>query len=257
MGHIIAVSNQKGGVGKTTTSVNLSAALAGYGKKVLLIDLDPQGSVATSLGIDKSGLNYDMFDIFCNNIEAKEVIVKPESTNIDVLPATVNLAGVEMKLIDNPFRNYILEKALNKVKGNYDYVIIDTPPSLGLLTLNALYAANSVLIPVQCQFLALEGLTQLLNTIRIVQKNKRENKKSLKIEGVLLTMLDKRTTAGWGVVNEVKEYFKDGVFDTIIQTNVAAAMAPNFGLPVTKYQPQSSSAKNYRYLAKEVMKHNE
>lgn len=257
MGKIIVISNQKGGVGKTTTSVNLSAALAFYGKKVLLVDLDPQGSVATSLGIDKSNLKYNMYDIFCNNIQAKDVIVKPESANIDVLPATVDLAGVELKLIDNPFRNYVLEKALNKIKGSYDYVIIDTPPSLGLLTLNALYAANSVIIPVQCQFLALEGLTQLLNTIRIVQKNKRENKKSLKIEGVLFTMLDKRTNTGWQVINEVKEYFKEGVFDTIIMSNVAAAVAPNYGLPVIKYQPQAASAKNYKLLAKEVMKQNE
>lgn len=257
MGHIIAISNQKGGVGKTTTSVNLSAALSGYGKKVLLVDLDPQGSCSTCLGIDKSTLNYNVYDVFCMGVDVNDAVVSPDSAKIDILPSTMDLAGAELKLADNPFRNYVLEKALNKIKNNYDYVIIDTPPSLGILTLNALYAADSVLIPVQCQFLALEGLTQLLNTIRIVQKNKRGNKKSLKIEGVLLTMLDKRTTAGWGVVNEVKDYFKDAVFDTIIQTNVAAAMAPNFGLPVTKYQPQSSSAKNYRYLAKEVIKRNE
>lgn len=257
MGKIIAVSNQKGGVGKTTTSVNLSASLATYGKKVLLIDLDPQGSVATSLGIDRSTLTYNMYDVFVDGVDVQQVIVKPESANIDVLPATVDLAGVEIKIVDNPFRSFILEKALNKVKNKYDYIIIDTPPSLGLLTLNALYAADSVLIPVQCQFLALDGLTQLLNTIRIVQKNKRNNKKSLKIEGVLLTMLDRRTTAGWSVVNEVKEYFKEGVFDTIIQSNVAAAVAPNYGMPVLKYQPQCSSAKNYRLLAKEVMKRNE
>ena len=257
MGKIIAISNQKGGVGKTTTSVNLSAALAIYGKKVLLVDLDPQGSVATSLGIEKSNLEYNVYDIFCNNVQASDVIIQSDVAKIDVLPATVDLAGAEMKLIDNPFRNYILEKALNKVKGQYDYVIIDTPPSLGLLTLNALYAANSVIIPVQCHFLAIEGLTQLLNTIRIVQKNKRENRKSLKIEGVLFTMLDKRVNTGWAVMNEVKEYFKEGVFETIIQTNAAAAMAPCYGLPVTKYQPQSSSSKNYKLLAKEVMKKNE
>ena len=257
MGKIIAISNQKGGVGKTTTSVNLSAALAIYGKKVLLIDLDPQGSVATSLGIEKSNLEYSMYDIFCNEMQASEVIIKSDVANIDVLPATVDLAGVELKLLDNPFRNYILEKALNKVKGQYDYVIIDTPPSLGLLTLNALYAANSVIIPVQCHFLAIEGLTQLLNTIRIVQKNKRENRKSLKIEGVLFTMLDRRVNTGWAVMNEVKEYFKEGIFETIIQNNAAAAMAPCYGLPVTKYQPQSASSKNYKLLAKEVMKKNE
>lgn len=257
MGKIIAISNQKGGVGKTTTSVNLSAALAFYGKKVLLVDLDPQGSVATSLGIEKSNLKYNLYDVFCNNILAKDVIVNVESSKIDVLPATVDLAGAEYKLIDNPFRNYVLEKALNKVKGSYDYVILDTPPSLGLLTLNALYAANSVIIPVQCQFLALEGLTQLLNTIRIVQKNKRENKKSLKIEGVLFTMLDKRTNRGLEVMNEVREYFKEGVFETVIMSNVAAAIAPNYGLPVIKYQPQAASSKNYKLLAKEVMKQNE
>ena len=257
MGKIIAISNQKGGVGKTTTSVNLSAALAIYGKKVLLVDLDPQGSVATSLGIEKSNLEYNVYDIFCNNVQASDVIITSDVAKIDVLPATVDLAGAEMKLIDNPFRNYILEKALNKIKGQYDYVIIDTPPSLGLLTLNALYAANSVIIPVQCHYLAIEGLTQLLNTIIIVQKNKRENRKSLKIEGVLFTMLDRRVNTGWAVMNEVKEYFKEGVFETIIQTNAAAAMAPCYGLPVTKYQPQSSSSKNYKLLAKEVMKKNE
>ena len=231
--------------------------LAFYGKKVLLVDLDPQGSVATSLGIEKSNLKYNLYDVFCNDILAKDVIVHVESSKIDVLPATVDLAGAEYKLIDNPFRNYVLEKALNKVKGSYDYVILDTPPSLGLLTLNALYAANSVIIPVQCQFLALEGLTQLLNTIRIVQKNKRENKKSLKIEGVLFTMLDKRTPVGLEVINEVKEYFKEGVFETIIMSNVAAAVAPNYGLSVIKYQPQAVSSKNYKLLAKEVMKQNE
>ena len=257
MGKIIAISNQKGGVGKTTTSVNLSAALATYGKKVLLIDLDPQGSVSASLGIDRSNLIHNMYDVFVDGLDVQQVIVKPDSASIDVLPSTVDVSGVEIKVISNPFRNFILEKALNKVKGKYDYIIIDTPPSLGLLSLNALYAADSVLIPVQCQYLALDGLTQLLNTIRIVQKNKRGNKKSLKIEGVLLTMLDRRTTAGWAVVNEVREYFKEGVFDTIIQSNVAAAVAPNYGLPVLKYQPQSSSAKNYRFLAKEVMKRNE
>ncbi len=256
MGKIIAISNQKGGVGKTTTAVNLAASLGAYNKKVLLVDLDPQGSATTSLGINRAELQYNIYDLFINDIDIRQMIVSPEYAKIDVVPTTIDLAGVDIKLVDNPFKNYVLEKGLNKIKDDYDYIIIDTPPSLGLLTLNALYASDSVLIPVQCQFLSLDGLTQLLNTIRIVQSNKRVNQKSLAIEGVLLTMLDRRTTHGWEIVNEVKQYFREGVFDTIILTNVAAQVAPNYGMPLLKYQPFSASAKGYKGLAKEIMMKN-
>lgn len=256
MGKTIAISNQKGGVGKTTTSVNLASSLSALGKKILLIDLDPQGSTTVSLGINRGHLKYSVYDLFINKKQIKEIIVKPEHVNIDVVPTTVDLAGVEVKLVEDIFKNYILEKEINRVKDEYDYVIIDTPPSLGLLSLNALFAANSIIIPVQCQFLAIDGLTQLLNTIRIVQKQKKINRKILSIEGVLLTMLDKRTKTGKEIVEEVKQYFGEKVFNTIIYSNVAAQVAPSYGMPLLKYAPKSSSAIQYKELAEELISKN-
>lgn len=256
MGKVIAISNQKGGVGKTTTSVNLAASLGKLDKKVLLIDLDPQASTTTSLGINRSMLYSTITDAILGYKEIADCRIPLKELNIDVIPSTIELAHIEVKLTDID-REYILHYKIDQIAHLYDYILIDCPPSLGLLTLSALYASDSVLIPVQCQFLAIDGLTQLLNTIRIVQKNLKTNNRSLAIEGVLLTMLDRRTKAGWEIVHEIKDYFKEGVFDTIITSNVAAQVAPTYGLPVITYAPKSPASKLYKSLAKEIVKQNE
>lgn len=256
MAKIIAVANQKGGVGKTTTSINLSSSLAYYNKKVLMVDLDPQGSATAGLGIVRSDLNYSMYNVFIDRMSIKDIIVRPKYAEFDVAPTTVDLASVELKIVNDDFRYYILDNLLEQERKNYDYIVIDCPPSLGLLTLNALYTADSVIVPVQCQFFAVDGLTQLMNTIRIVQKQKKVNGKKLEIEGILFTMLDKRTKVGWEVVHEVKDYFGKSVFDTIITSNVSAQIAPRYGMPVMKYDSRSASAVLYKSLAKEILKKN-
>lgn len=260
MGKVISVANQKGGVGKTTTSVNLAASLVYYGKRVLLIDFDAQGSATTSLGVNRSKLKGNLYDALMGEKELKDVIQKiqiSDKNKLDLVPATIDLAGIDMKLIERDDHMYVLDSLIKKIKNKYDYILIDCAPALGISTLNALYASDSVIIPIQCQFLAIDGLTQLLNTIRVVQRNLKVNMRELTIEGVLLTMLDKRTKAGWAIVNEIKEYFQEGVFKTIVTSNVAAQVAPTYGVPILTYQPKSSAAVLYKSLAKELIANNE
>ena len=249
---IIAIANQKGGVGKTTTSVNLGACLAYIGKKVLLVDIDPQGNATSGTGVEKADVDQCIYDVLVDDVEAKIVIKPTPLENLYVIPATIQLAGAEIELVPTISREVRLKRALEDVKDQFDYVIIDCPPSLGLLTLNALTAADSVLIPVQCEYYALEGLSQLLNTVRLVQKHLNHD---LKIEGVLLTMLDARTNLGLQVIEEIKKYFQDKVYRTIIPRNVRLSEAPSHGEPIIIYDPKSRGAEVYLDLAKEVVVH--
>ena len=254
MGKIMSIANQKGGVGKTTSSVNLSASLASLGNKVLLIDIDPQGNATSGVGISKADVPHCVYNILVEEVPAEDVIVSTELPNLDVIPATIQLAGAEIELVQILSREMRLRKALENLRDEYDYIIIDCPPSLGLLTLNALTASDSVIIPVQCEYYALEGLSQLLNTIRLVQKHLN---KQLSIEGVLLTMLDARTNLGIEVVEEVKKYFQDKVYKSIIPRNVRLSEAPSHGRPIINYDPRSKGAEVYLELAKEVMQSGE
>ena len=259
MGKTIALVNQKGGVGKTTTSINLAASLGVLGKKVLLIDLDPQGNCSTGVGINKGDIDKSIYDLLLGRCSAQDAITRTNFKNLNIIPATINLAGADIELIEkskldvNFQKSLQLKIALLPIIDKYDYIIIDCPPSLGLLTINALSAADSTLIPVQCEYYALEGLTQLLNTIRIVQRRLNRN---LSIEGVLLTMLDRRTRLGLDVINEVKLYFKEKVFNTIIPRLVRLSEAPSFGKSIIAYDQKSSAAQFYIDLAKEVVKNN-
>ncbi|MGR5920585.1 sporulation initiation inhibitor protein Soj [Bacillus paranthracis] len=249
MGKIIAIANQKGGVGKTTTSVNLGAGLAQVGKKVLLVDIDAQGNATTGVGIEKSELDQCIYNVLVEDADVQGVIQKTATENLDVLPATIQLAGAEIELVPI-FPEVRLQRALQPVRDEYDYIIIDCPPSLGLLTINALTAADSVIIPVQCEYYALEGLSQLLNTVRLVQKHLNKN---LAIQGVLLTMLDARTNLGIQVIDEVKKYFRDKVYRSIIPRNVRLSEAPSHGKPIMQYDAKSRGAEVYIDLAEEVI----
>ncbi|PIC85700.1 MULTISPECIES: ParA family protein [unclassified Sporosarcina] len=250
MGKIIAIANQKGGVGKTTTSVNLSACLAHLGKKVLLIDSDPQGNATSGVGVNKGDVQDCIYNMLIDDVPVRDVILPTEIENLEIVPATISLAGAEIELVSTISREVRMKHAIQDIKDDYDYVIIDCPPSLGLLTLNALTASDSIIIPVQCEYYALEGLSQLLSTIRLVQKHLNE---SLYIDGVLLTMFDARTNLGIQVIEEVKKYFQDKVYKTIIPRNVRLSEAPSHGKPIILYDPRSKGAEVYSELAKEVV----
>ncbi len=250
MSKIIAIANQKGGVGKTTTSVNLAACLASLGKKVLLVDIDPQGNTTSGLGINKGDVTNCIYDVLINDVHPKDAMFDTNVQGLKIIPATIQLAGAEIELVPTISRELRLKKSLQLVKDQFDYVLIDCPPSLGILTINSLTAADSVLIPIQCEYYALEGLSQLLNTVRLVQKHLNT---SLQIEGVLLTMLDARTNLGIQVIEEVKKYFQQKVYQTIIPRNVRLSEAPSHGQAIITYDPRSKGAEVYLELAKEVI----
>ncbi|GMX67357.1 sporulation initiation inhibitor protein Soj [Paenibacillus elgii] len=250
MAKIIAITNQKGGVGKTTTSVNLGASLASLGKKVLLVDIDPQGNTTSGLGINKADVVHCIYDVLINDVHPKEAMADTALENLKIIPATIQLAGAEIELVPTISREQRLKKSLQLVKHMFDYILIDCPPSLGILTVNSLTAADSVIIPIQCEYYALEGLSQLLNTVRLVQKHLNT---TLQIEGVLLTMFDARTNLGMQVIEEVKKYFQQKVYQTIIPRNIRLSEAPSHGQPIITYDPRSKGAEVYLELAKEVI----
>ena len=247
---VIAIANQKGGVGKTTTAVNLAACLAALNRKVLLVDSDPQGNATSGLGFDKRDIKQCIYDTLINDVSMQDVIKHTAYKNLDVVPATIQLAGAEIELVSLMNREGRMKNGLERVKHNYDYVIIDCPPSLGLLTINALTAASSVIIPIQCEFYALEGVTMLMNTIQLVQRNLNP---ALKLEGVLMTMYDSRTNLSNEVVVEVQKYFKTKMYQTIIPRTVRLSEAPSHGQPVIDYDSKSKGAQVYMELAQEVV----
>lgn len=253
MGKIIAIANQKGGVGKTTTTVNLAASLGVLEKKVLLIDADPQANATSGLGIDVENVAAGTYQLLEHTKSAEETIVKTDSPNVDLIPSHIDLVAIEIELVDKDEREYMMKKAITVLKNEYDYILIDCAPSLGLLTLNALTAADSVIIPIQCEYFALEGLGKLLNTVKSVQKI---HNPDLDIEGMLLTMYDSRLRLSNQVVEEVRKHFADMVFETIIQRNVRLSEAPSYGESIIKYDASSKGAKNYLNLANEMMVRN-
>ncbi len=253
MGKVVSVANQKGGVGKTTTAVNLSTILAKKGKKVLLIDADPQGNATSGLGIDKD-VKFSVYDVLVDEVEIENTLIQTTIKNLDVCPSNINLAGAEVELVSMMSREHRLEEKIKIQKDNYDYIIIDCPPSLGLITLNAFTASDSVLIPVQCEYYALEGLGQLINTINLVKKHLN---KELAIEGALLTMFDIRTNLSNQVVKEVNKYFENKVYKTVIPRNVKLSEAPSYGMPISVYDAKSKGAKSYDKFVKEFIKKNE
>lgn len=253
MGKIISIFNQKGGVGKTTTNINLAAYLAEAGKKILTVDIDPQGNSTSGLGIDKNELEYSMYDVIMG-VDPKSAIIGTVVPNLDILPSRVELAGAEIELTNKINREQMVKTALDQIKDQYDYIFIDCPPSLGLLTINSLTASDSVLIPIQCEFYALEGVGQLMNTIQLV---KRSLNKNLEIQGVVMSMFDGRTNLSIEVVEEVKKYFKGKVYVNIIPRNVRLAEAPSHGLPIMMYDKNSKGAEAYRELSREFIEYDE
>ena len=251
MSKVIAISNQKGGVGKSTTAINLSASIGIMKKKVLVIDMDPQGNTTSGLGIDRNDDIYTVYDLLIDECSAEDCIIKTDYRNLSVIPSNSNLAGAEIELLEIDDKEYLLSNRLKEVKDKYDYIFMDCPPSLSILTLNAMCAADSVIIPIQCEYYALEGLTQILNTIELVKE--RLNDK-LEVEGIVFTMFDGRNNLSSDVVANVKENLDIRLFDTIIPRNVRLAEAPSYGMPVIYYDNRSTGATSYRYLAKEVVK---
>ena len=250
MGRIIAIANQKGGVGKTTTSINLSACLAEKGKKVLVIDTDPQGNTTSGFGIDKNELENTIYELILGECSIGDCIVKDVINNVSVLPSNVNLAAAEIELIGVEKKEYILKNEVDYVKEEYDFIIIDCPPSLNMLTINSMTTADSVLVPIQCEYYALEGLSQLIHTINLVKERLNPD---LDMEGVVFTMYDSRTNLSMQVVDNVKQNLKQKVYNTLIPRNIRLAEAPSYGMPISKYDPKSAGAEAYKQLAEEVI----
>lgn len=253
MGKVIAVANQKGGVGKTTTAVNLSSCLGRLGKKVLLIDSDPQGNSTSGLGLNNREIEVSTYDCLINNTAMSEVIVKTEFENLYICPSNINLAGAELELADTEHREYSLKNSIAEIKNDYDFILIDCPPSLSLMTINSFTAADTALIPIQCEYYALEGLSQLMGTLKIIKK---KFNPALEIEGVLPTMYDARTNLSIQVVEEVKEFFGEKMYSAFIPRNVRLSEAPSFGKPIIEYDKNSKGAESYLLLAQEVIKKN-
>ena len=251
MGRVIAIANQNGGVGKTTTAINLTAAIAEQGKKVLVIDIDPQGNTTSGFGIDKNALEDTVYELILGECSINDCIIKEVIPNVSVLPSNVNLAAAEIELIGIEKKEYILRNEVDYIKEQYDYILIDCPPSLNMLTINAMTTATSVLVPIQCEYYALEGLSQLIHTINLVKERLNPE---LDMEGVVFTMYDSRTNLSMQVVENVKNHLKQNIYKTLIPRNIRLAEAPSYGMPITKYDSRSAGAEAYRKLAKEVMK---
>ncbi len=251
MGRVIAIANQKGGVGKTTTSINLSAALAEKGKRVLVIDADPQGNTTSGFGIEKNELENTIYELLLGECSVQDCLIKNTVPGVSVIPSNVNLAAVEIELIDADSREFILKREIEWIKDDYDYIMIDCPPSLSMLTINAMTTADSVLVPIQCEYYALEGLSQLIHTVNLVKERLNPG---LEMEGVVFTMYDARTNLSNQVVENVKSVLNQKIFDTVIPRNVRLAEAPSYGMPICKYDPKSAGAESYSMLAEEIIK---